>query len=64
MMANPHPDKPAFGLVTNGSHFVFLKLVKQNTPQYAASYEFMLSRGDDLYIVLKVLKRLGALLSQ
>jgi hypothetical protein len=64
MMANPHPDKPTFGLVTNGSNFRFIKLTHHNMPQYALSDVFTIDRGEDLYIVLKILKRLGALLSQ
>ncbi len=64
MMANPNPEKPAFGLVTNGSNFRFIKLTKQGTPQYALSDEFMIERGDDLYNVLSILKRIGALLLQ
>ncbi len=64
MMANPNTGKPAFGLVTNGSNFIFIKLTKQDTPQYALSDEFTLRRGNDLYSVLGILKRLGALLTQ
>lgn len=64
MMANPNPEKPTFGLVTNGSNFRFIKLTKQGTPQYALSDQFTLDRGDDLYNVLSILKRLGALLTQ
>jgi hypothetical protein len=64
MMANPNPDKTAFGLVTNGSNFLFIKLMKQDPPKYALSDEFTLRRGNDLYSVLRVLKRLGALLTQ
>lgn len=64
MMANPNPDKPAFGLVTNGSNFRFIKLTKQDTPQYALSDEFIIDRRNDLYIVLNTLKRLGAFLIQ
>lgn len=62
MMANPNPDQPTFGLVTNGSNFRFIKLIKQDTPHYALSDEFTLDRGNDLYNVLRILKRLGALL--
>lgn len=62
MLANPNTDRPTFALVTNGSNFIFIKLSKQGTPQYATSYEFTLRRGDDLYIVLKILKRLAQLL--
>lgn len=65
MMANPNPERPAFGLVTNGSEFIFIKLSKRSEPQYALSNLFsLLNRGNDLYSVLSVLKRLGALLTQ
>lgn len=64
MMANPNPEKPAFGLVTNGSNFRFIKLTKQDTLQYALSDEFTLNRGNDLYLVLSILKQLGASLTQ
>ncbi|MFH7027233.1 MAG: restriction endonuclease subunit R [Heteroscytonema crispum UTEX LB 1556] len=37
MLNNPNPQRPAFGLVINGSHFIFLKLIKQDTLQYALS---------------------------
>ena len=59
MLANPNPEKPLFGLVTNGSNFIFLKLVNQDVPYYALSDEFTLRRGNDLYTVLGILKRLG-----
>lgn len=62
MLANPNIDRPTFALVTNGSNFIFIKLSKQAIPQYATSYEFTLRRGDDLYIVLRILKRLAQLL--
>jgi len=62
MLANPNPEKPLFGLVTNGSNFIFLKLVKQDVPYYALSDEFTLRRGNDLYTVLGILKRLSQVL--
>ncbi len=61
MLDNPNPEKPIFGLVTNGSNFIFLKLMKQETPLYALSDEFTLRRANDLCSVLKVLKQLGTL---
>lgn len=65
MLASPAPEKPAFGFITNGSNFIFLKLSKQGTPQYAYSYEFTLRRGnEDFYNVLSILKRLGQLILQ
>lgn len=57
MLANPNPTQPLYGMVTNGSNFVFLKLLQQNTPCYARSQEFILENGDELYKVLQVLKR-------
>ncbi len=62
MLGNPNSDKPSFGMITNGSNFVFLKLTKQDVPQYAMSYDFSIRRGNDLYTVLSILKRLGNLL--
>ncbi|MEW6495561.1 MAG: restriction endonuclease subunit R [Cyanobacteriota bacterium] len=62
MLASPQPKKPLFGLVTNGSNFIFMKLVKQDVPYYALSDEFTLRRENDLYTVLGILKQLGQLL--
>ena len=64
MLGNPHPDKPAFGFLTNGNTFQFLKLTQPHTPEYSTSYTFSLNREDDLYTVLKILKRLSQLVSQ
>lgn len=65
MLANPNPEKPAFGLVTNGDDFQFIKLIKQDTPQYALSDKFTLSkRENELYKVLSILKKLSQILSQ
>lgn len=64
MLANPNPERPSFGLVTNGSDFIFLKLDKQDTPQYALSDKFtILKRENELYRVLSVLKHLAQVLS-
>lgn len=63
MLDNPHPEKPIFGLVTNGSNFIFIKLIKQERSLYALSDEFTLRRANDLYIVLKILKQFGHLVS-
>ena len=65
MLANPTPERPAFGLVTNGDDFQFIKLTKQDTPQYALSDKFTLSkRENELYKVLSILKKLSQILSQ
>ncbi|MEH2271670.1 MAG: type I restriction endonuclease [Nostoc sp.] len=64
MLANPNQDKPTFGLVTNGSDFIFLKLTKENQPRYAISDQFtLLKRKSELYQVLSVLKNLSQSLS-
>ncbi len=65
MMANPNPEQPTFGLVTNGSHFIVIKLLREELPQYAFSTEFSLYRPEnELYPVLKILKRFAELLTR
>ncbi|NEQ68827.1 MAG: restriction endonuclease subunit R [Symploca sp. SIO2D2] len=59
MLANPNTAKPAFGLVTNGNEFRFLKLRQQDRPIYSQSYLFALDRQDDIYVVLQILKHLA-----
>ena len=61
MLANPQSDKPVFGLVTNGGNFIFMKMIGGEQPIYKLSDELSLRRGDDLYMVLRILKRLGQL---
>ncbi|MEB3338379.1 MAG: type I restriction enzyme HsdR N-terminal domain-containing protein [Leptolyngbyaceae bacterium] len=62
MLANPNPEKPTFGMITNGRNFLFAKLLRQPTPRYALSRLFSLvNPGNELYKVLRVLKRLGML---
>lgn len=61
MMATPNTEQPIFGLVMNGSHFIFIKLLLSEPPQYAFSTEFSLYRPEnELVNVLKVLKRFAA----
>lgn len=65
MVATPNQAQAVFGMVTNGSHFIFLKLMLRETPQYALSDEFsLLRRGNDLYAVLGILKHLGKLIQK
>lgn len=65
MLNNPQPERPIFGLLTNGDDFAFIKLAQQDTPQYALSDKFTLwKRENELYKVLSILKRLGQLISQ
>jgi hypothetical protein len=60
MLANPHPEKPSFGMITTGGSFIFIKLVKRETAQYATSDIFDIrNRGNELYSVLSILKKLS-----
>ncbi len=62
MLATPQPEKPVFGMITSGGSFIFIKLVKGETPQYATSDIFDIrNRGNELYSVLSILKRLSQL---
>lgn len=63
MLSNPNPDRPTFGLLTNGSNFRFLKLIKKDTPQYALSYEFVIDRANDFYEVFRIFKRIAAVVT-
>lgn len=57
-------ERPVFGMATNGDEFVFLKLSQGEAPQYDASRTFSLfPRRHELGEVLRILKRLGAVLA-
>jgi predicted type IV restriction endonuclease len=63
MMAQSLPDKPIFGLVTNGGEFILLKLTQQDTPQYDISRIFsLLPQQNELYEVLSFLKKVSQLI--
>lgn len=64
MLGQPLPQRPIYGLMTNGSEFKFLKLQSQEVPIYALSYTLALDRGDDLQQVVRGLKRLAQLAIQ
>jgi hypothetical protein len=60
MLANPNREKNVYGMVTNGSNFIFLKLVWQDIPVYGISDEYTLMRHEnDLYEILLILKAIG-----
>lgn len=63
MLANPNPDKSCFGLLVDGSSFMFVKLVKGASPHYSTSSLFGIRNSGDLYTVFAILKRLGQLVS-
>nr|WP_242050800.1 type I restriction endonuclease subunit R [Oculatella sp. FACHB-28] len=57
MMANPTPQKPLFGMVTNGNSYIFLKAKLGQVPEYDFSETYtLLSRVNHLYEVLQILK--------
>ena len=63
MMAAPDADRFGYGLVMNGSDFLFLKLDRRSDPVYGLSDIFsLLNRGNDLVGVLQVLKKFARLL--
>lgn len=60
MSATPQPERPVFGLVTNGYDYLFLKLVRQNGQEFALSHNFTLlsDENSNLFQVARVLKHL------
>jgi hypothetical protein len=59
MMSSPNGELSTYGFAVNGSEFLFIKLVKQEPPQYGLSRLFsLINPGNDLYAVLAVLKHL------
>ncbi|MDY6939893.1 MAG: restriction endonuclease subunit R [Cyanobacteriota bacterium] len=62
MLASPNPEQPGYGMLTNGGSFTFVKLVREDVPKYQTSRFFELRNpGNELYDVLRVLKRIGQL---
>ena len=60
LLATPTPQATVFGLVTNGSEFLFIKFDRTTGLHYDLSNVFsLLNRGNDLYIVAQILKQLG-----
>ena len=57
MMANPHPETPAFGLIMTGEDYIFVKL-NQQLRQYGTSKKFTLvnPQQNELYDVVRVIK--------
>ncbi|MBD2197412.1 MULTISPECIES: type I restriction endonuclease [Calothrix] len=59
LMANHHPNKPVFAMVTNGDDVLFIKLTQNPTPQYDLSRVFALFTSNrELYAILQILKRI------
>ena len=59
MLAAPQKKFPLYGLVTNGTDFIFLKLAFGEEPCYGRSRQFVLGQDRDLERVLQILKHLA-----
>ena len=60
LMANPQPQQPSFGMITNGDDIVFVKLVQRSQRQYALSRVFApLTSNRELYSAVQVLKSIS-----
>jgi hypothetical protein len=60
MMGNPNPERPVYGLITNGDEFQFIKLLIQDNPEYDLSNIFclLLPHRNQLYDIMRVLKQI------
>jgi hypothetical protein len=60
LMANPNPERPCFGILTNGDEIVFVKLTQTGSPQYALSRVFATFVSvADLVEALQILRVMG-----
>lgn len=65
LMANPQPDRPSFGMVTNGNDIFFVNLVQHSLRRYALSRVFapFISK-QELYGALQILKRISQVIGE
>jgi hypothetical protein len=65
LMANPQPEQPSFGMVTNGDDIVFVKLVQTEPRLYALSRVCApFTSGRELYNALQILKRISQVIGE
>jgi hypothetical protein len=65
LMANPNPNFPVFGMVTNGDDILFVKVVQTDTPQYDLSRVFApFTSNRELHSVLQILRGFGQIVTQ
>ena len=66
MMANPGPEVPVYGLITNGDEFMFIKMLVRGLPQYDLSdvFSLLIPRRNQLYSILQVLKQIRQVMLQ
>jgi hypothetical protein len=63
MMASPNDDRPTYGLVLNGTDFIFIKLVKGDRNQYAISQPMtMYSPDSGLHKTVRILRKLRSII--
>jgi hypothetical protein len=60
LMANPQPEQPSFGMVTNGDEILFVKLVQAEPSLYDLSRVFApFTSSRELYSTLQILKQIS-----
>lgn len=66
MMANPHPERPVYGLITNGDEFMFIKMLTQGLPQYDLSnvFSLLIPRRNQLYDILQIIRQIRQIVLQ
>ena len=66
MMANPHPERPVYGLITNGDEFMFIKMLTQGLPQYDLSnvFSLLIPSRNQLHDILQILKQIRQIMLQ
>jgi hypothetical protein len=65
LMANPQPEQPSFGLVTNGDDILFVKLGQNEQRYYSLSRIFApFTSSRELYGALQVLKCIGQVIGE
>ena len=65
LMANPQPEQPSFGMVTNGDDILFVKLLQTGQRNYALSRVFApFTSNRELYSALQILKRIGQVIGE
>lgn len=65
LMANPQPEQPSFGIVTNGDDILFVKLAQRSQRHYALSRVFApLSSSRELSNALQILKRMSQVIGK
>jgi hypothetical protein len=63
LMAKPQPEKPSFGIVTNGDEILFVKLEQREHRYYALSRVFApFTSKQELYSALETLKQVGQII--